>query len=484
MNRTLTLTCATLIGSFGGPLAGTALAGNYNYLTSSTAVSVGPISNPQIATSGRFNPSASLISTDRARFPVLDFTLNLQQRGLGEFNTVFDNMDAQINQISDTFDAYDAGNASVGDVLAEVDSLETSLDNNVELLADSFYLKPGALVNLPMTPLNLNLGNAGTVSLGVSSLTQARGSLLHGPIEFDIDAQTVSDASNNNEDLDAIDYLRTTSSVYLKQGQVFNFDVGYAQTLPSIRVLDQFGIATTAGVRGTVIAHNLQKHLYPLKDLARQASEDDSTLSEDISDDLAEGFENFNYDIALDLGVTFERNNTLVGVTAYNLNAPVLEYNRLGGDCASISNDLAQTECYHAEYFASVGDIDLNEEHRLFPHITVDASQSFFNNRIAVAAAADLWRKTDLFGEQSQNINLAFLAQPNAWYWPRLRLGVGKDVLDFEATQLGLGLSFFNVVQFDTHINSVLGDLFSSDLTEQGNALRSVSAALSVNVAF
>lgn len=484
MKRTLTLTCATLIGGFGGPLTGTALAGNTNYLASSTAVSVGPISNAQLASSGRFNPSASMVSTERARFPVLDFTINLQQRGLGEFNTVFEDMDDQINQISDTFDAYDAGNASVGDVLGEVDALEASLDRNVELLADNFYIKPGALVNLPMTPLNLNLGTAGTFSFGASSLTQARGSLLHGPIEFDIDPQTISDTSDDGEDLDPIDYLRTTSSVYLKQGQVFNLDIGYAQALPSIQFLDQFGIDATAGVRGTLIAHNLQKHLYPLKDLARQASDDDSTLSDDIANDVSEGFKDFNFDVALDAGVTFEWNNTLVGVTAYNLNAPLLEYNRLGRDCASISNETAQTECYHAEYFASIGDIDLNEEHRMFPHLTVDASQSFLNNRLAVAGAVDLWQKSDLFGEESQNVNLAFLAQPSSWYWPRLRLGVGKDLLDFEATQLGLGLSFFDVVQFDTHINSVLGDLFSSNATEQGNALRSASAALSLNVAF
>jgi hypothetical protein len=199
---------------------------------------------------------------------------------------------------------------------------------------------------------------------------------------------------------------------------------------------------------------------------------------------VSDGFTDFNFDIALHAGATFEWNDTLVGITAYNINAPLLEYNSLGGDCASINNELAQSECFHAEYFASVGDIALSEEHRLYPHLTVDASQSFLNNRLAVASSFDLWPKPDLFGDRSQHLNLAFLAQSGQWYWPRLRLGIGKDLIDFEPTQLGLGLTFFDVVQFDTHINSVLGDLFSSDDTRQGNAMRSVSAAFSLNVAF
>lgn len=461
-----------------------ALAGNFNYVPSGPASVIGPVGNAEIGSSGRFNPSAAVESTQSARFPLLDVTVNLQLRGLGEFNTVFEDMEDRLDAIDRTFDAYSNDDASVGDVLAEVNNLETTLDNSVQLLADNFYAKPGGIANLPFTPLDLNFGDAGTFSFGISSLTQGRLSLLHGPIEFDIDAQTVIDAEDSGEELDPVDSLRTTSSIYLKQAQVFNADFGYSRALPVNTFLDNLGVTSSAGVRGTLIAHNLQKHLYPLKDLIRSTTGDNSRLSDDIVDDVGEGFTSYNYDVALDVGLTFKRDNTRLGLTAFNLNRPVLEYNVLGGDCAALDSDKDQTECYHAEYFASIGDISLEEQHAMNPFVTLDLSQSFLDNRLVLAASADLLQKTDLFGERSQNLNLAFLAQPERWYWPRLRLGVGKDLTDFDATQLGMGLSFFNVLQLDAAVNSVIGDLFSDDMTRQGNALRSASASASVSFSF
>ncbi|MEJ2043251.1 MAG: conjugal transfer protein TraF [Reinekea sp.] len=459
-------------------------ADNIHYLNSGTAVTVGPISNAQLGSSGRFNPATISLNTDHTRLTLIDFAANIQLQGLGEFDTVFNNMSDQIDSISTTFDDFSNGDASVGDVLAGVNDLETSFDSNVQLLADSFYIKPGIVAGLPLMPLNFKLGQVGTFSVGASSLTQARASLLHGPITFDIDAQTISDTNNAGNDLDPIDYLRTTSSLYLKQAQIFNVDLSYARPLPAINFLDRNDISATGGVRATVIGYNLQKTLYPIKEVARQAVDDSGTLTDNLKDDVMAGFESFNFNVTLDLGVTLQRNDTLVGITLYNLNSPEITYNTLGGDCASVTDSDAQNECFHAEYFASVGDITLEESHHLAPRLTLDVSQSFFDNRLAVAAAGDLWRKNDLFGDQSQNLNVAFLAQPKAWYWPRLRLGIGKDLVDLDPTQLGLGLSLFNFLQIDAQMNTVLGDLFSTDQIKQGNALRAYSVSASVNLAF
>ena len=463
-----------------------ALAGNFNYIAPGPASSAGPISNSEISTSGRYNPSATVMTTRFSRFPVLDFTGNLQVQGLGEFNTVIEDMEDRLDSIEATFDAFENEDPNVGasDVLAEVDALEAALDRNVQLLADNFYAKPGAMVHMPFTPVDLNFEQTGTFSFGLSSLTQGRLSFLHGPIDFDLNVQEIIDASDNDQDLEPTDYLRTTSSIYLKQAQVFNLDLGYARALPPITFLDNFGVSATAGARGTLIAHSLQKHLYPLKSLIESADDGNDSLVNQIESDMTSGFDNYNYDVALDLGVTFMRNNTQLGVTLYNINRPVLEYNVHGGDCASYTDPDQEEECYHAEYFASIGDITLAEEHTVNPHIGLEASQTWMNNRLVLAGSLDVLRKTDLFGEESQNLQLAFLAQPTQWYWPRLRLGMGKNLLDADATQLGMGLTFFKVLQLDSSLNAVLGDLFSDDLTEQGNALRSASVSASFNVAF
>jgi hypothetical protein len=461
-----------------------ALADNIHYLNSGPAVTVGPISNAQIASSSRFNPAVTQLNTDTTRLTLLDFTANIQMQGLGEFNTVFENMSDQIDSISDTFEAFGDGDASVGDVLSGVNDLESTFDENIELLANSFYIKPGLLVSAPLTPFNISIGRFGALSVSASSLTQARASILHGPISFDIDAQSIIDSNDADEELDPLDSMRTTSSIYFKQAQVFNADVAWSQPIPSIQFLDRHGIDAVGGLRATLIGYNLQKQLYPLKDLARQASDDAGDLTESVTDDVMAGFSSFNFNVSLDAGVTLQRDETVVGLTLYNLNSPELTYQTLGGDCASIVDSSDQEECFHAEYFASVGDIALEESHRLTPRLTLDASQSFFDNQIAIAGVVDLLKKNDLFGEQSQNLNIGLLLQPKAWYWPRLRLGVGKDFVDLDPTQLGLGLSFFNFLQIDTQMTTVLGDLFSDDLTEQGNALRSASVAASINLAF
>ena len=459
-------------------------ADTIHYLNSGPAVTVGPISNAQMASSSRFNPAVTQLNTETTRLTLLDFTVNLQMHGLGEFNTVFESMSDQLESITTTFDDFGNGDASVGDVLAGVNELEAAFDQNIEQLADNFFIKPGVAVSAPLTPFSINIGRYGALSVSASSLTQARASVLHGPISFDIDAQAVIDANDAGDELDPVDAMRTTSSLYLKQAQVFNADIAWSHVLPSIDFLDQYDVEAVGGVRATLIAYNLQKQLYPLKELARQALDGSDGITEQVTDDVMQGFSTFDYNFSLDAGLTLQRDQTIVGLTLYNLNSPTLNYNSLGGDCAAIADSSDQEECFHAEYFASVGDLALQEGHRLSPRLTFDVSQSFFDNQIAIAGVADLWKKNDLFGDQSQNLNLGLLLQPKGWYWPRMRLGLGKDLVDMDPTQLGLGLSLFNFLQIDTQMTAVLGDLSSKDLTTKGNALRSVSVAASINLAF
>ena len=101
-----------------GISTGVVWADNIHYLNSGPAVTVGPISNAQMASSSRFNPAVTALNTDTTRLTLLDFTTNVQLQGLGEFNTVFQNMTDQIDSISATFDDFGNGDASVGDVLA------------------------------------------------------------------------------------------------------------------------------------------------------------------------------------------------------------------------------------------------------------------------------------------------------------------------------------------------------------------------------
>jgi len=459
-------------------------ADNIHYLDSGPAVSLGSISNAKVASSGRFNPAAAVQTTAITRLTLIDFAANLQLQGLGEFNSVADSIMDQIDTIGTTFEDYENQDASVADVLSALDTLETTFDESIEQLAGSFYIKPGVVASLPLTPWSLTTGRFGTYTLSLSSLTQARASMLHGPISFELDVAQIIETSDSGEELDPIDFMRTTSSLYLKQAQVFNVDLAWSRELPKINFLSRYGIEVVGGLRTTLIAYNLQKNLYPIKEIARQGLDNPDELIEDLQEDVLAGFSSANYNFTMDVGVTLKHKNTLLGVTLYNMNNPELTFKELGGNCAAVANENDQTDCYHAEYFASIGDITLQESHRMSPVVSVDISRSFFDNSIALAGAIDLTRKSDLFGDQSQKVHLGLMLQPTASYWPRLRLGVGKDLLDPDLTQLGLGLSLFDFLQLDTQMTAVLGDLSSDDLTVKGNALRSLSASASINLAF
>lgn len=465
-------------------ITATSQAGNQQYVSSGSTLVTGPISHPVLGQGSQHNPAALVNNTHRARIGLVDTNLGIAVQGLGEFNTAFEELSDQLSEIDRVFTAFGDDDATVGEVLAEVNAMEATFDRNVEQLADNLYVKPHLLVSAPFTPLDINLGNHGTLSVSASSLTQARGGLLHGPIEFEITAQTVTDANDDDSDLDPIDFLRTTSSVYLKQAQVWNASLAYARPLPDIALLERNGYDATFGARATLIGYRLQKNLYPLKSLARAATEDDSELFDQIAADIRDGFSDFQLTAAIDLGFSLTRGNSQYGLTLYNLNSPGLRYNTLGGDCAALPTETEQTNCYHAEYFASVGDIALKEEHVMAPHLTVDANHSWLNQRLILAGSADLWRKTDLFGDTRQDLKVSFIAQPKAWYWPGIRLGAGKDLQDIDATALGAGLTFFRFLHLDAAMNAVWGDLNSSDTTRAANALRSAQVAASFDIRF
>lgn len=119
-------------------------AGNINYVNSGPAVTVGSASNSQLSSTGKFNPAAISLNTKTTRIGVAEGTLAIDMEGLGSFSTVFEDMSDQIDEVTDTFDAYDNDEATAGDVLAAVDDLETTLDENLNMLSDRFYFTTSA----------------------------------------------------------------------------------------------------------------------------------------------------------------------------------------------------------------------------------------------------------------------------------------------------------------------------------------------------
>lgn len=468
-------------------LSGMAHASNQLYMPSSTSTTTGGLTNEQLSSSGRYNPAATYLNTNRYRTLLLDSSGSIDVRGLGSLIETVDDLEREGDEFQTLLDRFqddDDDDVSAGDVLDQVETLEDALDRNVARMANQLSVKPGVMASIPATPLQAQVPIVdGVFSFGASYLVMGRGTALHSAITFNIDESTIEDSE---EDFDPSDFLNTASSFYIKTGRAWNFDLSYAQPIPGAEF---GGLETIVGGRATLIAADVQKQLYPLKQLISEATTDDGDLDAYftmIQDDLEQGLRegDLQFTAALDLGVILQGSNAHVGLTGYNLNSPTIEYNTVGVNCLDIEDTMKQNACFHADYFDSIGAITAEESHVMHPRFTVDAGYHVLNNQVAIGGAYDLNPGTDMFGDQSQKISTALLLQPRRWYAPKFRFGYQKDLLDPAPTTLAAGLSLFNVLQFDQSVTAEFGNLFSDDDVTQANAFRGASSTLSFNLSF
>lgn len=449
----------------GGVLLASAqgVASNQLYVPSGSYVSVGGLTHPHLASSGRYNPAMSFMNTNEARFSLLDTSFYLSTRGAGEVVRFY----GDVMSVLDEADFEDDG----------IEQMEDVLNVGLRRLDRQFFAEGGLAVNVPVTPVQLKfIALNGPITFSVSSMTSARGTLLYAPLTINAEADDLDD-----DDFDPIEAIETQSSAYVKMAQLFNFSFAYAQPFPTMNIM---GARTIVGARTNLIVGDLYKQLMPITTLAASDSDYFSALQDEMSDRASTT--ELQVTATIDVGVLFQHRDGHVGVTAYNINRPRLHYNPLGGDCVAIENEGQQTACFNAEYFAAVGKINLNEEHRLEPRLTVDAAR-YFNNygyTVVLGGSLDVWPAIDVFGERSQVVGGGVMWVPDAWYWPKTRFGVQLDLQDTEFVEFGLGMTLFNVLQLDGSMAANFEDLRNGDTIEQANALRNVSASLSLNIAF
>lgn len=439
------------------------VASNQLYVPSGSNVSVAAMSHPHLASSGRYNPAMSFMNTNEARFSIFDSSLYLDAGGSGEV----------LRFAGDVFDVLDEADFEDDGIEQVEDVLNAGLSN----LDNQFFAEGGAVLNLPVSPLQLKfIALNGPITFSLSAMSTVRGTILYAPLSIDAEADDIDD-----DDFDPVAAIDTRSSVYVKKSQMLNFSFSYAQPFPTMNLL---GARTIVGARTNVIVGDLYKQIIPVTSVAA----DENGYLEDLQTELLDSVfaPNLQVKATVDIGVLFQRREGHVGVTAYNINRPRLQYNTLGGDCAAITNEDEQTACFNAEYFASVGKITLEEEHRMEPRITVDAARYFDNYgyEVIVGGSVDLWAATDLFGERSQVLTGGVMLVPDAWYWPKARFGIQLDLQEPEFLQFGLGLTLFDVLQMDGSMAANFEDLRNGDAIEQANAFRSASVSLSLNVAF
>lgn len=457
--------------------SGLTFASSQYYLPSGSAVTSGQSINPRLGSSAQFNPAAIYYSTGRTRISLISLGVGTEFDGGKELLQANDRVSLQAEITADAL--ADAEN-NPSTALQSVQDLQARLNSELLLVSDVLYAQPSAYISLPFLPLDIRSERFGAFSLGISSYSAAKVQLLHNNLNLNIDANTLNDAEG---DIDPLDYLETASSLYAKSGQLFNLSLGYARP---VYQLEAWNAEVMVGGRATLVAHSLQKNLYPIKDLVRELTEengDAELVINKIEADLLAERQEFSYNLALDTGVILAFDRQHLGLTLRNINRPKYQFNVIGGDCLEKATDLATSECLHAELFASYGKINLKETHVANPVATLDAGWQLLNNQVAFTGALDLWQYNDLFGRPRQQLSLAVLLQPQQWWFPDTRLGVQRNFASDDINQYGLGLGLFNVLQLDLGVRVKWADLFADDEATQAGALRgfNASAGLALN---
>lgn len=456
--------------------ATSAVANNNLYMPASTALTA-PFGNAKLSASGQGNPAHSFTNTQRFRSQLLTGSLSLEARGLGSFVDFIEGIETDAEALQTSID----NDADSTDILDLVEAFEGTLNNGFSGIGERFNLLGGAHVQVPLLPLQLNTPwLPGTLTFGASTLFQANTSVLYSDISFNV---STSDIEADN--FEVTDFLNTATSLYLKYGRTWNFSLAYAQPVEQLRLGN---METIVGARGTLIGASLTKNIYPLKELMDELFAEDGNAEayfESILDDVQNGIsdDELDWTFALDLGVSLNTPRSHLGLTAFNINSPRIAYNTLGENCLSLPTN-EQTRCFIADSLASNGQIARQEVHIMNPQFLVDASYSWSRNRIVLGGFAFLNAGTNLFGDTSQKVGASLVLQPRHWFWPRYRLGVQKDIQDWDPTTLALGLTLFNLLQLDQTVSGNLADLTSSDTTKQLDALRGATTSLSVNIAF
>jgi hypothetical protein len=370
---------------------------------------------------------------------------------------------------------------SSSDILDAIDNFEGTLNDGFEGIGSRFNLLGGANVHVPLLPLQLNTPwLPGTLTFGASTLFQANTSVIYSDINFNVNTSDIDDG-----DFEVTDFLNTATSIYLKYGRTWNFSLAYAQP---VERLNLGNMQTVVGARGTLIGASLNKNIYPIKSLIDELFSDDGDAEayfESILDDIENGVspDDLDWTFALDLGISLNTDRSHLGLTVFNINNPSIAYNRVGENCAALTGT-AQNDCFIADFLASDGKIARREVHTMNPQVMVDGSYSWSRNRVVLGGFAYLNPSNNLFGDTSQMVGASLVVQPRAWFWPRYRLGVQKDVQDWDPTTLALGLTLFNLLQLDQTVRGDLSDLTSSDSSKQLDALRGATTSLSLNIAF
>ncbi len=325
-----------------------------------------------------------------------------------------DNLEDDLEYLSDILDDPDSAQQSASDVL---DRFESVLD----LMGDQGYVNSSMSFTIPLLPFYMNSKTLGG-TIGVNAEVNAIG----GFRVLD-DALTFDDFQGS---------FNTATSLYVKAAIEKSLSVNYSRQAYK----HKWG-TLYAGAKLKLVDMELSKQVLPLMYI------DGDQISDIIVDEYDNNLQS-STGMAIDLGFVWDAPTYRVGLTFNNLNEPEFEYGAVGVNCQQISNSNSRDNCEVAKYFAEQkGEINASEVYVKQTTAVVDAMYKL-SNRWFVSAAADLVQYTDGIGNAHQWSHISMAYNGEGWV-PSARLGYHTNSIGSQTSSVTFGTTLFKYVNFD-----------------------------------
>ena len=390
-------------------------------------------SSPPVASNFLGNPAWGDTST---QFAERDFSIGIHNTLSVQFRGILSALDAE-DELSTLLDNDDE------DLDLSVVGDSVDLVNDELLLNDQFRgagtFSSGMVIGFPL------LGGTVSFAYNVSGYANARflarqGIVVNQTALEDLIQETITGDDNEVNSDDVADTLASDGAIYTKFARIDEFAINYSWTIPEADSL--LGASVSFGTRVKLMGISLRKDVTAFRSFISNATSATEIIEDNLLEFRDDSVRQSAFDVdatAIDFGLIAQWDYVSLGFTAFNINAPEVQYPEIGtGDN---TNDLL------AQSFTD--QISLAESYVVAPRYRIEGALYSSDRYFVLSASYDLIEYLDPLADSFQwaNAGFTFTPSPKIGYYttnwlPAIRLGYNKNMVGLKQDTYNVGLTW------------------------------------------
>ncbi len=391
-------------------------------------------SSPPVASNFLGNPAWGDTST---QFAERDFSIGIHNTVSVQFRGVLSLLNAE-NELSTLLDNDDE------DLDLSVVGETVDLVNNELLLNDQFrgagLFSSGIVIGFPL------LGGTVSFAYNVSDYANARflarqGIVVNQTVLGDLLQETITGDDNEVNSDDVADTFATDGAIYTKFARIDEFAINYSWAIPEARSL-LGGASVSFGTRVKLMGISLRKDVIAFRSFISDVASATEIIEDNLSEFRGDSRRQSAFDVdatAIDFGLIAQWDYASFGFTAFNINAPEVQYPEIGtGD---------NTNDFLAQSFTD--QISLAESYVVAPRYRIEGALYSSDRDFVLSASYDLIEYLNPLADSFQWVNAGFTFTPSpkiGYYttnWiPAIRLGYNKNMVGLKQNTYNVGFTW------------------------------------------